>query len=242
MRKHRFFINEPLAIDQVLDLNPDLSHQIVHVLRLQPDTQIFLFNNSGSELAASIQSLGKKTVTVIIVAITKTITESSLRINLGQVLGKGEKMDLVIQKATELGVHSITPLYSEHAVIKPVADRIANKLDHWQKIAIAACCQCGRNIVPTIQPSAHLATWIEEVSDPQKFILSPSSSAKRLRDLRLNSTITILIGPEGGFSEPELLHASHNDFTQISLGPRILRTETAGIATLAILQGIHGDI
>lgn len=242
MRKHRFFSPQELQVAQTVELDQDLSHQIIKVLRMQTGDQIFIFNNSGAEYTAVIENIGRKTASVIINAVANSSLESPCKINLGQVLGKGEKMDLVVQKATELGVHSITPLFSDHAVVKNIPDRMQNKQEHWQKIANAACCQCGRNIVPTIHSAQNLNTWIKNSNDDLKIILSPSTSAEKLRILKLQSPISVLIGPEGGFSETEITHAQQHNFKLISLGPRVLRTETAGLAVIAILQSMLGDI
>lgn len=242
MRKHRFFLPVPLNTNQSLDLDKDLSHQIIHVLRLTPGNEIFFFNNSGFEFTAKIADINRKIVSVNILDSSSASVESPCQINLGQVLGKGEKMDVVIQKATELGVHSITPLFSEHTVIRNVADRITNKQEHWQKIANAACCQCGRNVVPVIHPAQDLTTWINNNTDQLKLLLSPSNTAIKLSAVPLISPVSILIGPEGGFSDAEIQLASKHNFTHVSLGPRILRTETAGIAVIAILQSLIGDL
>lgn len=242
MRKHRFFLALDLNTNQSLDLDRDLSHQIINVLRLTTGDEIYFFNNTGLEFTAEIAHINRKIVTVNILQSSNTAVESPCQINLGQVLGKGEKMDVIIQKATELGVHSITPLFSEHSVIKNIADRIANKQEHWQKIANAACCQCWRTIAPVIHPAQDLTTWINNNNDPLKLLLSPSANALKLKDVPLLSPVSILIGPEGGFSDAEIQLASKHTFTHVSLGPRILRTETAGIAVIAILQALIGDL
>ena len=241
MRKHRFFIENNLEIGDLVKLESDLSHYIGRVLRLTNNDLIFIFNNTGYEFQAKIQTVTKNCITVLISESTPDAQESPLRINLAQVIGKGEKMDLVIQKATELGVHSITPLYSERTVVKKVIDRSENKLEHWQKIAVAASGQCWRNFVPFINHPLSLDVWITQLTSTNKLILSTAQHTKRLKDLSINSEVTILIGPEGGFSQAELDLALMHNFTAISLGPRILRTETAGIAAISILQSLFGD-
>lgn len=242
MRKLRFFITDPLKVKQQITLEQDLSHQIIRVLRLQINDQIYLFNNSGNEYKAIITNIARNAVTVLINDVSDASLESPCKINLGQVLGKGEKMDFIIQKATEMGVHSITPLFSEFAVKKNIAERSVTKLEHWQRIAIAACCQCWRNIVPKINPAQDVFAWIEQNNDPLKLLLSTHVQAKHLLDLNAATSISILVGPEGGFSEDEIAFANANGFQHISLGPRILRTETAALATLAILQAKFGDL
>lgn len=242
MRKHRFFLADDLNINQTIELDYNLSHQIARVLRLQNGDEIYLFNNSGSEFTAIIQNITRNTVTITITNISTASNESPCKINLGQVIGKGEKMDLVIQKSVELGVHSITPLYSEHSIIKFAAERISSKIEHWQKVANAASSQCQRNIVPIVHAPQNLATWIEHNTDPLKLLCAPNIHATKLHDLKLDTTISLLIGPEGGFSDAEISFALEHKFLTISLGPRILRTETAGLAAISILQSIAGDM
>jgi 16S rRNA (uracil1498-N3)-methyltransferase len=231
-----------LSINQTVEFDKELSHYINNVLRLPNATQIFLFNNSGAEYTAVIESAARNKVTAIITAHNVDKYESPLQINLGQVLSKTAKFDLVIQKATELGVHSITPLYSDFSIIKPVKDRVEAKNDHWHKVAIAACCQSWRNQVPNINEPQAINTWIENNNDPLKLILTPDPNAKRINAINPATQISILIGPEGGFSANEISLAQKNNFIPISLGPRILRTETAGLAVIAILQATFGDM
>ena len=242
MRKHRFFVNENLEINTNINLDSDISQHISRVLRLQTSDVIYLFNDSGLEFSATIESINKNSVLVNITDVSAESYTAPLQINLGQVLSKGEKMDLIIQKATELGVHSITPLYSERSIIKPVHDRANSKLEHWQKIAIAASCQSWRNTVPEIYAAQNLSEWVEANQDPYKLLLSPHHSSQKISNLDMKNTVTILIGPEGGFSEAEVNDAMQHNFMPIALGPRILRTETAGLATIAILQAMFGDL
>lgn len=242
MRKHRFFISETLKLNQTIVLDQELSHQITRVLRLQNGDTVYLFNNSGTEFIATIEVIQRNSVSVIITDLATENTESPCIINLGQVIGKGEKMDFVIQKATELGVHSITPLYSENSAIKYAQEKIGNKTLHWQKIAIAACCQCWRNTVPIVHPPQKLTSWMKNNTDQTKLIFTPDKVAKKLHMPSLKMPISILIGPEGGFSTTEVTQALADDFIAISLGPRILRTETAGLAAIAILQSLLGDL
>lgn len=242
MRKHRFYINQDIILHSTIELPSEISHQINRVLRLRITDHIYLFNNSGCEFTAIIENISRNTTTVVITANNNHDIESPFKINLGQVIGKGEKLDWVIQKATELGIYSITPLYSSRSISQPVPDRTIHKIEHWQKIAIAACAQSWRNIVPIINAPQNMNDWITTCLDLNKLILSPFGSSKKLRDLNIASTATILVGPEGGFSETEIMHAMSHQFTPISLGPRILRTETAGLAALAILQSMFGDL
>lgn len=242
MRKHRFFVAEQLTVGSNVNLPAEISHYISRVLRLKTDDIIYVFNNSGFEFTAAIHSLTKNTVSINIINAMPDTQESPLKINLAQVIAKGEKMDLVIQKATELGVTTITPLFSERTVVKKIAEKSEHKLEHWQKIAIAASCQCWRNYVPVINQPQALNSWLQQSNiTSTKLILTPSNKTQQLKNLNPAQEITLLIGPEGGFSDTEINTAQDHNFLPISLGPRILRTETAGIAAIAILQALYGD-
>lgn len=242
MRKQRFFLNQNLAVNQEFSLDKDFSHHISRVLRMQAGDLIFLFNNSGHEFTAQVVTVERNAVHIKVVDQTTPIVESSLSIHLGQVIGKGEKMDVVIQKATELGVQNITPLYSQHSVVKQVEERLDNKLEHWQRIATSASAQSWRTNVPQIQAPQTLNAWITSNTAAHKLILHPDQNAHKIHNLQISDNVAILIGPEGGFSDSEIALAQANNFQTISLGPRILRTETAGVATIAILQALFGDI
>jgi 16S rRNA (uracil1498-N3)-methyltransferase len=242
MRKHRFFYAHALEINANVELDADTSHYIARVLRLKNSDTIYLFNNSGFEYCASITQINKRNVMVAITTSTRDKNESPLKIHLAQVIGKGEKMDLVIQKTTELGVCSITPLYSEHTIVKNIPERNSNKIEHWQKIAAAACAQSGRNMVPVINVPISLSNWLLQQECKHKLILSPDDKAQHVKNLNINDEVTVLIGPEGGFSATEIQLAVQHNFNLISLGPRILRTETAGFTAVAILQAIFGDL
>lgn len=242
MRKHRFFLAKELQVGDEVSLDKELSHHITRVLRLHINDQIFIFNNSGYEYSANITVQKSSIVIVSVTDINKESYESFCSINLGQVIGKGDKLDFIIQKTTELGITSITPLYSEHSVVKKVVSRQEHKHDHWQKIAISACAQSFRNTVPTINQAMNLEGWIFNNQCTTKLICSPSNEASRLKNLQINGSVAILIGPEGGFSSQEIILAKQHGFIEISLGPRILRTETAGIVSVAIIQAIFGDL
>ncbi len=251
MHKRRFFVPDDLSVNIAYEFAEDLAHQIVRVLRLRVGAQIFLFNNSGYEYAAAITNIARNSVTVQIIQTTADNCESPCQIHLAQVIGKGEKMEWVIQKATELGVTSITPLLSQYSVAKTSRERMPNKIDHWKKVAVAASCQAGRNLVPMINPIQEFADFVTNaitLPAATKLLLSPSDVAIKLRDHNNQNlcispiNISIVIGPEGGFSDTEIAQAQSHGFTIVSLGPRILRTETAGIAALAILQSIYGDL
>lgn len=242
MRKHRFYFSGDLEINDKIRLPDDIAHHIRSVLRLKNNDNIFLFNNTKNEFLAQINDISKKVVNVTILNTIRGNTESNIKITLAQTLAKGQKMDYIVQKATELGVFEIIPLYSNRSIIKKVEDRADNKLSHWQKVAISACGQSERTNVPNIRPAIELNTWLKQCKDKHKLILTPSQNCYKLRDLNIVDSVTILIGPEGGFGDDEIKLAESNHFVPISMGNRILRTETAGVAAIAILQALFGDI
>lgn len=241
MRKHRFFTSESLKIGESAVLGPEDTHKIYQVLRLKAGDTLFLFNNSGQEYQATIKSILRNKTSVNITHSFPDKYESPLRINLAQAILAGQRMDFIIQKATELGAQSITPIFSERTIVKPNKNKPLNKIEHWQKIAINASCQCSRNYVPIIHTPLKLEDWLNKQKSPHRFIFSTKGERKRFRDLPDISEATILIGPEGGFAESELIQALSNNFVPLNLGPRYLRTETAAIAAIANLQAFFGD-
>ena len=167
--------------------------------------------------------------------------ESVLEIHLGQVISKGEKMDFVIQKATELGVKKITPLFSERSVVHLKQDRLEKKTGHWQKIAIHAAEQCGRTVVPAIEHPIPIAEWVFNRDEKTRLGLDPLSP-NGLNALPILGSVALLIGPEGGLTEQELVYAKERGFQTVSCGPRILRTETAALVAITALQCKAGDL
>lgn len=250
MNLFRFFEQQDFKINQTFLLNQANSHKIISVLRLQINSQIYLFNNTNYEFLAkiiNIQSIKKiKHIEIEIITATYKNLESSLKIHLVQAIPKNDNMDLIVQKAIELGVHTITPILTKRTIIKITADKIINKTMHWQSIAIAACAQCGRNIVPIINNVLSFDDFIkidrQSAENHNKFILSPNTNTKSNININMQQEIIIIIGPEGGFSLEELDLAKQKNFRQLTFGPRILRTETAPIVALSILQSKYGDL
>lgn len=241
MRKMRFFYPGDLSMHATVELDPELSHYINRVLRLKIDSEIFLFNNTNCEYQAIIANVARNRINVLITGQRLDAQSTPLNITLAQVLAKGEKMDLIIQKATELGVSTVVPLFSVRTVIRNVAERVENKLEHWQKIAIAACAQSWRNNLPVIHAPQQLQSWLPTTSNGNNIILTPHTTQRRLRDLPPQQQYTILVGPEGGFSDEEVNLAIASNFIPVTLGSRILRTETAGLASIAAIQAMYGD-
>ena len=248
---HRFFENIQLENANIIQLNYDNSCKIINVLKLKINQEIYLFNNTNFEFFSKIIKISHKTVYVEILNTIKNNLESPLKIHLAQAIAKHDNMDLIIQKSTELGVDEITPIISDRTIVKP--KNYTNKLDHWRKIAIAACAQCGRNLIPRINSIISFKDFIKIVNQQPtinepclKLILSPSIllPLPNLLDNQFNTykRIWIIIGPEGGFTPSELNLAHQNRFNLKSLGPRILRTETTPIAIISILQAKFGDL
>lgn len=226
----------------IIDLNPAASQHVAVVLRRQPGESLCLFNGQNQEFTAVITGIHKNRVSVTIQSCESRSRESSRPIHLAQGISKGERMDFVVQKAVELGVTTITPLLTQHCSIRLDPMRMDKKQRHWQAIAIAACEQCGRNQVPVIHPILALDDFLAQCDSVLKFILHPNEK-KTWRDYQFDvSDIALLIGPEGGLSEQEVFMAQQANFQPLALGPRILRTETATLAALTLLQALSGDL
>ena len=222
---------------------PDTAYQhLVVVLRRVRDDKVTVFNGRGGEYGVTIESLAKKQVTVRVREYRAVSRESGLPITLAQAVSKGERMDYTIQKAVELGVTAIQPLVTDHVVVRLTAERWERKLEHWQSIAIAACEQSGRTMIPRIAPVLDLRDWLNSVpASAIKLVLSPGA-APPVQLKRRDEPVMLLVGPEGGLSDMEQKLADISGFTALGLGPRILRTETAGMVALAMVQSKWGDL
>lgn len=235
----RFYCPEELAVGATLAL-PERAAQHVRVLRLAPGTTITLFEGDGAEYAAELVDIGKRSVSALVRARRETSRESPLHIVLAQGLSTGERMDLVIQKATELGVAAIQPVLAARSIVRLSNERQERREQHWQNVAVAACEQCGRNTVPEVRPLIPLYEFLARPRARLAILLSPASDAS-LRALAPASEIELLIGPEGGLSREEREAAVAAGFAGVRFGPRILRTETAPLAAIAALQAMWGD-
>jgi 16S rRNA (uracil1498-N3)-methyltransferase len=223
-------------------LSDDAANHVGRVLRMGAGQAIQLFDGSNQVFDAEISRADKKSVQVRIVRGEIDDRESPLHIHLGQVMSRGEKMEFTIQKSIELGVSLITPLFSERCGVKLDAERLNKKLQQWQKIAIAACEQCGRNRVPEIRPAMDLEAWCAEEEQGLKLNLQPRASAS-INTLPLPvERVRLLIGPEGGLSADEIAMTARYQFTDILLGPRVLRTETTALTAITALQVRFGDL
>lgn len=237
-------IYHPETINQLgeIPLSDDAAGHVGRVLRMTTGQEVLLFDGSGAEFPAVISSVSKKNVTVELQKRIERSIESPLNLHLGQVISRGDKMEFTIQKAVELGVNTITPLISERCGVKLNAERFEKKLQQWQKIAIAACEQCGRNIVPTVRPLMQLEQWCAEDYDGLKLNLHPRAKYSINTLPAPVSKVRLLIGPEGGLSDEEIQMTEQYQFEETLLGPRVLRTETAGLSAITALQVRFGDL
>lgn len=242
MRIPRFYTDQALQPDLEVALGASLSHYIHTVLRLKQDTPIVLFNGNGSDFPAQLSQIHKKQCTALVDAQISLHVESPLAIHLAQGVSKGDRMDFALQKAVELGVSEITPVITEFCVVKLSDERWAKKHEQWLKIIIGACEQSQRNKLPILHKPVPFSRFIGQQSNKKKLILAPGSQQYLSHVARSESGFQLLIGPEGGFSEQEIYTAEQIGYTCVNMGPRILRTETAAIASISILQAAHGDL
>lgn len=241
MRIPRIYTSYSLTVGQSLVLEDAAAHYLGKVLRMQPGRELVLFNGQGGEFQAQIADMGKKQVTLAIGEFSATDRESPLQLELAIGVSRGERMDWVLQKATELGVTRITPLLTERTEVKLGGERQDKKVQHWQHILISACEQCQRNILPLLSEPRDLDEWLAQVDAQHKFVLHHRDSSG-LPDDTTVASVALLIGPEGGLSDHEIERARVKGFTPLTLGPRVLRTETAPIAAISLVQYRWGDL
>ena len=241
----RLHVDAALAVGQTLTLPDGAFRHWVQVLRAKPGDQARLFNGHDDyEYRATLTEVNRREACVRIDAVDTVQRESRLSLMLAQAVSKGDRMDYTLQKAVELGVSRIQPLISERSVVKLDAERWDKKLEHWQGVIASACEQSGRVRLPTLLPVQKLGAWLAEPTTEStmlKLTLAPTASAA-LRDLAPPSAACLLIGPEGGLSDGEIAHSAQAGFVGLRLGPRVLRTETAGVAALAAMQALWGDL
>ena len=233
----RFYCPTPLATGLPLSL-PAGAARHVQVLRLQPGDVITLFNGEGGEFDATVTRMGRSDVEVEVGTHRTVEREATRAVHLLAGITANERMDWLVEKATELGVASITPLVAERSVLKLKGERAEKKLAHWQGVAVSAAEQCGRNRVPVIHPAVTLAEWVKKAEAGERWVLSLSEGTRPLSQMhspQALTPVTVLSGPEGGLSPGEESAALTAGFAPITLGPRVLRAETAPLAVLAVL-------
>jgi len=242
MRVARFYLDAPLAAGTQIRLPSSVAHHATRVLRLCDGDPIVLFNGRGGEFSANVLIDGKQ-VAAQLGAFNAVERESTLSITLVQSWIASDKLDWLIEKSVELGVHSIVLTPSQRSVIRLADDRLARRIERLREIIVAACTQCGRNRIPSIEASVSFRDALQlQGGLPLGLLLEPNAaSAKMTRAQLVDRSIRIMVGPEGGFDEQELALAKAAGYCSYPLGPRVLRTETAGLAALAALQSVAGD-
>jgi len=245
MRLTRIFTGKALAESATVELEARNNHYLIHVLRVKQGQALQLFNGNGQEFNAHVDALRRKSVRVLITEeVSPTVVESPLHTNLGIAISKGDRMDWVIQKATELGVNVIQPLVTERVDVKLNAERREKKLAHWQSTLISACEQSGRRVLPLLQPLTSIDEWLSNDNSDCKLLLRAKADSFEQVKSHFTSTpqsASIIIGPEGGLSSKEITAAVAQGYHPVGFGSRVLRTETAPIVALSILQASWGD-
>lgn len=240
MRISRLYVPLPLALNEQVELDDDSGHYVRTVLRLKKDDAIILFNGKGGEYTCLISEISRKSVLVSIKSWSDRNVESPLQVTLGLGISRGDRMDLSVQKAVELGVHQITPLMTERCVVQFKGDKKPQRLQHWQKIVQHAAEQSGRTVLPELIEIATLQNWASN-QQGLKVFLDPYAEQSLAQLQPDGMKVTLLTGPEGGFADQERNIAKAAGFIPVRLGNRILRTETAAIAALAAVQILWGD-
>ncbi|MDX1594776.1 MAG: 16S rRNA (uracil(1498)-N(3))-methyltransferase [Gammaproteobacteria bacterium] len=241
MRIPRIHHPGPLRTGTEVELPQVAARHVARVLRLGPDAPLVLFDGAGGEYAASLAEVGKRRVTARVGTFSAREVELPFGISLAQAVSRGDRMDLTLQKAVELGVRRITPLVTERAAPLPAGERRERRLAHWRGVVVSACEQCGRNRVPGVDPPAAFEAWLDEPASGQRLVLDPEAGMPLHRVASEVGPVTLLVGPEGGFTEAELDAAYRAGFVGVRLGPRVLRTETAALVALAQLQVLHPE-
>jgi 16S rRNA (uracil1498-N3)-methyltransferase len=239
----RFHCPQPLAIGAVIELAPETAHHI-HVLRLAIGENITLFNGQGGEYIATMISIEKRRAAAEIKAFSPREAELPYAITLAQALPEGTKMDWIIEKAVELGATAIQPLSAQRCVVRLSEERAAKKNDHWNGIITSAAEQCGRNRLPHLAELVNFERWVTQPNLHRRLMLTPRAT-QSLSDWARHQpaqSVTLIIGPEGGWSDQEEKMACDHGVVPLSIGARVLRTETAGLAALAALNAVWGEM
>lgn len=242
MRIPRIYTNANLTPGTDIQLDEGAARHLISALRMTAGQQIILFNGQGGEYSAELVQAKKGKASAMVTGFTQIDRESPLQIHLAIGISRGERMDWIVQKATELGVNQITPLFSERCEVKLSGERLHKRLGHWQQVAISACEQSQRNKVPTINPAVSLTDWLSLCDSKLKLVLHHRTDQRLSTMANGEGSIGLLVGPEGGLSQAEIDQALGSNFLALALGPRVLRTETAPLAAISILQSLWGDM
>ena len=251
MRNPRIYQAQLFNVGQIQPLSEDAFGHVVRVLRLKEGDCITLFNGMVEEnehqqgyfeYQANLCNVSKKLADIEIISKNVVVNESPLNIHLGQGISRGERMDFTLQKSVELGVNTITPIFTERCGVKLTGERLEKKREQWQKIVISACEQSGRCTVPLVEPAIYLDEWLKQETSALKLNLHPKAQHSIMNLPIENKRVRLLIGPEGGLSDNEIAQANTAGFHDVLLGPRVLRTETAALTAITALQCRYGDL
>lgn len=242
MRTPRIFSPQTMRIGDRIELEAGAARHLTSALRMSSGQLITLFNGKGGEYTAELVEAKKGKAKACITYFDPVERESSLNTHLAIGISRGERMDWIVQKATELGVSEITPIFTERCEVKLSGERLEKKVGHWQQVAISACEQCQRNTVPSINAPMKLDQWQSSCDASLKLVLHHRTESSLAGTPQPIGQIALLIGPEGGLSEREIEQAIALNFQSLALGPRVLRTETAPLAAISILQSLWGDM
>ncbi|MGM0521763.1 MAG: 16S rRNA (uracil(1498)-N(3))-methyltransferase [Pseudomonadota bacterium] len=237
----RLYVPATFEVGGTLTLPEGPARHLTRVLRMGEGAPLVLFDGNGQEAGARLTDVSRKRTTVTLEALWPGKGESPLAVHLGQAVSKGDRMDYAIQKAVELGVAAITPLYTERGDVRLKGEREEKKLAHWQAVAASACEQCGRAIVPPVHPPQSLDAWLSQRNEPLRLMLH-LATGNAFAQAEKPMAAALLIGPEGGLTLDDTAAAQAADFIPLTLGPRVLRTETAPVVALTLLQHHFGDL
>lgn len=241
MREPRIYLAQSLQVESYITLDASAAHHVRMVLRLQPGNNVRLFNGDGSEYRGELVEVHKQHTKVFISAITAQCANTTLNLHLILGISKGERMDLAMQKAVELGVTRLSPLLAKRSVVQLKGERLERRHQHWQQIVIAACEQSGRCYLPKLDLAQPLETTLTNAEESLRLVLHHQGTATLGTIVPPTKGVALLVGPEGGLDTEEIDYANRCGFIPLRLGPRILRTETAPLATIAAIQCLWGD-
>jgi 16S rRNA (uracil1498-N3)-methyltransferase len=241
MRIQRVYTGQSLHSGLEIALEEESSHHLLHVLRLQSGDTISLFSGAGQEFDATISEISKQGASIAVGSLTREETPPKLSIHLMLGISRGERMDFALQKATELGVNHITPVFTKRCVVKLNEKKRASRMDHWQKVIVNACEQSGRILLPQLDQPVDISSAVANQTAHTALMLDHRSSKTLSEIKKPKGSVLILVGPEGGLSAEERKLSKGSGFTGIKLGPRVMRTETAPLATIAAIQTLWGD-
>ena len=241
LRLHRVHTAQPLHSGAEIRLDSATSHYLGRVLRVVRGQTLVLFNGDGSDYDAEVLEAARQSMLLRVNSSRPGIAEPVLHITVAQAVSRGERMDLTLQKCTELGAAAFQPLFSERVEVRLRGDKLARRMAHWQGVVVAACEQCGRAVVPEVLPALTLDDWLQSTASGPRLLLDPAAQ-QSLAEKTPGDRVEVVVGPEGGFSDAESARIHASGVTGVRLGPRVLRTETAGPAAVAVLQSRAGDL